>query len=185
MRPRDNPFRSERIESLAFRADGLTADGLRGELERLGGRGAIVGAEGSGKTTLLESLRRPLEEGGWRVHLLRFQPGAGGAALPEMHGRDALLVDGLESAGSRERITLSELGKRSDLMVATAHRRGLLPTLVELRTSPRLLRDLILDLVGEDELSRLEPELPLLFERHRGNLRACFRDLYDRWANRA
>lgn len=182
MKARENPFRSERIEALRFRPQGTS---LKELLDRAMGlrAAAIVGPEGSGKTTLLEAFALPLGESGFEVHLVRVGPRADAAEWkgpPGSGGKTALLLDGLESAGSRARPLLREMGSRWDLLVISAHRPGLLPTLVELGTSPELLADLVRDLVGEEGAAALLPDLPRLFGECRGNIRGCFRELYDR-----
>jgi hypothetical protein len=183
MKARENPFRSERIEGLAFRPAGFSLDGLMERLAVLGGRGAIVGAEGSGKTTLLEALASHLQERGVEVRLLRMRfedwnPRCG--AFPGDTVGGVLLVDGLESAGHRARSLLQEMEARRDLLIISSHRPGLLPTLVELRPSQELFTELVRELVGEEDAAVLEPDLPRLFQKNRGNLRECFRELYDR-----
>ena len=67
-------------------------------------------------------------------------------------------------------------------LLITAHGRGLLPALVECRTTPALLGDLVRELVGAEA-----EQLPLarLYRSHRGNLREALRALYDLYAGRA
>jgi hypothetical protein len=185
MKARENPFRSERIEGLAFRPRGFTLDGLVERLETLGRRGAIVGPEGSGKTTLLEALASHLQTKGIEVRLLRLRSEGWKSGRDTLLGNGAnraLLVDGMESAPRPARALLDEFQSRAGWLVAALHRPGPLPTLVELRPSQDLLVDLGRDLLGEEDLRALEPELPDLFAKHRGNLRECFRELYDRYA---
>jgi hypothetical protein len=186
MLARENPFRSERIEGLAFRPEGFSLEGLVEKLAALGGRGAIVGPEGSGKTTLLESLAPHFQARGYGIRLLRLGPEnweSNRGKLSADGTKRVLLVDGLESSSHPALSILSELLSRADWLVAAMHRPGLLPTLVELRTSPELLAELVRELLGDGESRGIEPELPGLFARHRGNLRACFRELYDRYAS--
>lgn len=182
MKARENPFRSERVEGLRFRSQGLSSEGLADRAVELRAC-AIVGPEGSGKTTLLEGLAGELRGRGYAVRLHRVS--AGGESFPRGDppadgGKAALLLDGLESAGSRARPLLRALKPRWDLLILSAHRPGLLPTLVELRTSPGLLEELVRELVGEEGVASLGPDLPRLFEECRGNIRECLRELYDR-----
>jgi hypothetical protein len=74
--------------------------------------------------------------------------------------------------------------RRAGLLVATLHRPRLLPTLIECRTDLGLLRELVAELAPADA-PLLEPRLDELFERHRGNIRLCLRELYDVYAGRA
>lgn len=186
MKARENPFRSERIERIPIRVKGATVEELA--TRAVGLRAcAIVGPEGTGKTTLLEALAARFEGRGFEVQLVRVRPeslGSGLCDLPWGEGKRALLLDGLEGVGRRARPLLSELVRRTDLLVATAHRAGSLPTLIEVRTSPALLEELVRELVEEEAFGGVRSELPDLLRRHRGNIRECFRVLYDRWAER-
>ena len=187
-RPADNPFASHCIEGLAFRFNGLGLTGLRQRLEEMGGRSAIIGPKGSGKTTLLEALASTLP--GEPVHV-RI---GGGCQHPWRSARDQLprpidpnhsvLVDGAEQLGPIGWRLLLRATRHARYFVATLHRPGLLPTLIECRTEPGLLRSLVEELVPADT-STLEPELDELFDRHGGDIRLCFRELYDLYAGRA
>ncbi len=184
-----NPFRSERVVALPWRVPGLDLDRLWSRLEAIGGRAAIVGPHGSGKTTLLEALVGDAPRRGLRPRLLRLPDGprrasARALATAAAAGRECLLaVDGgerLSPAGCR---LIATAGRRAAALVVTAHRPGRLPTLLETRTSPELLLNLVGELAPE-ELPFLVPTLPELWRRHAGNLRACFGELYDRAAGR-
>jgi hypothetical protein len=74
--------------------------------------------------------------------------------------------------------------KRAAGLVITSHRRGMLPTLVECSTTPALLDEIITEILGE-ESNILRPLTPTLFTKHRGNLRAALRELYDLYAAKA
>ena len=63
--------------------------------------------------------------------------------------------------------------RRARGLVITSHRCGLLPTLVECETSAPLLREIV------ETLHPGQPEVDLLFDRHRGNVREALRELYD------
>ncbi len=94
-----------------------------------------------------------------------------------------MLIDGSEQLGALawRRFALATL--RARRLVVTQHRPGRLPTLYECRTDPGLLKDLIHCLAPDDAVI-LEPYLPGLFHRHDGNIRSCFRELYDVYAGR-
>jgi hypothetical protein len=159
MKPRENPFRTERVLTLRYR---FTEDDWTRFLARLRAsdyRGAIVGPEGSGKTTLLEDLGRRLAR-----------------LPPEERGEKVVLVDGFEQLSWLERRRLLQ---RAPRLVVTSHGPCSLPTLLETRTSPELLRSLVHELqpgISAQSLDRA-------FFRHNGNLRLVFRELYDRCAN--
>ena len=187
-RPADNPFASHRIEGLVFRHDGTNQQDFGERLEEHGGRVAIVGPEGSGKTTLLEEIAGNL---GPRRTMVRI-PGncprpwrTVRAQLPRpvIH-RQTILVDGSEQLGEVGWRRLLHATRRARYLIVTLHRQGRLPTLVECRTNPRLLRNLVEELAPADA-ANLESGLDGLFRRHAGNLRSCFRELYDLYAGRA
>ena len=188
MRARDNPFRVERLHRLRFRLQGIGWGELLDRLRTLGYTAAIVGRRGSGKTALLEELAGRLAAEGLRPRMLRIgRDGDRGAEWPSRRpdpDRDRiLLVDGADTLGPLARRALVRRGRAAAGLVATAHRPGLLPTLVECRTSPRLLGELIDELLsGEGSPSRAEIEA--LWISHGGNLRHALRELYDLWAAR-
>ena len=73
MKARDNPFSSERQESLAYRfPPGLGFPQLIAKLAEQQNVGAIVGRRGSGKTRLLEELAPHLRAAGFEPHLFRL-----------------------------------------------------------------------------------------------------------------
>jgi len=186
-RPADNPFASHRIEGLSFRHGGSTLPDLGQRLQDLGGRVAIVGPKGSGKTTLLEELASALPgetvqaripgscSDPWRT--VRTQ-------LPRtMTHRHTVLVDGSEQLGVFGWRRLLHATRLTRCLIVTLHHPGRLPTLIECRTDYSLLRDLVSELAPPDT-ANLGSGLDDLFQRHEGNLRSCFRELYDVYAGR-
>ncbi len=187
-RAADNPFAAERIDALALRPVGWTWGELLDRLERLDHRGAVIGPHGTGKTTLLAKLGRHL--GPHRAVHVRI-PGDGPnavartlARLPAVDVADRIvLLDGSERLTPVAWWRLRIAWRRASGLVITAHGPGRLPTLVEMRTDPALLRDLVAEL-SPDDVDRIGPDLDELFRRHRGDIRACLRALYDRYAGR-
>ena len=187
-RPADNPFASHRIEGLAYRMNGVEIATLGLRLEDLRGRAAIVGPKGSGKTTLLEELAAALPGNPVRVRIeasSRRPWRSARAQLPEIVTSDhVVLVDGAEQLGPFGWRLLLRATRRARTFVATLHRPGLLPTLIECQTDPALLGELVTELTPGDA-QMLEPRLADLFRRHDGNIRLCFREMYDVYAERA
>jgi len=186
-RPADNPFASHRIEGLPYRYNELGLTAIRQRLEEMGGRSAIVGPKGSGKTTLLEELASAVP--GEPV-LLRIEGScrhpwrATRAQLPRpVTSNHVVLVDGAEQLGRLGWHLLLRATRPARILVATLHRPGRLPTLIECRTEPTLLRSLVEELVPS-EAAALAPSLERLFQRHGGDIRLCFRELYDVYAGR-
>lgn len=184
---RDNPFCSGAVENLEFRLPGgLTWDALVAKLANVNWIGAIVGPHGSGKTSLIEQLAPHLEAQGLRPRIYHLSAETGLAdkdsmlaAVREMRAPDILLLDGAEQLSTRQWLPLRVAVDSLAGCVVTLHRTGRLPTLLETETTPHLLAELIADLTG----CALPPgEAATIHSRHRGNIRDCFRELYDRWA---
>jgi hypothetical protein len=184
LRPAENPFASRRVDQLAYRlAQGTLPDLIR-RLEQLGGRGALVGHEGSGKTTLLEELARRLPGAAVLIRLggCVDRPSAElSRQLPRPVTADhVLLVDAAERLGPLAWLRLRLTARRASGLVITSHHPGRLPTLLECRTSPELLAELVAELAPEE----CSGELDELYLKHGGNIRQCLSELYDRHAGR-
>lgn len=149
MKAHENPFRSERIDALPYVPLRDSLDEIEKRFLALGCRAAIVGPHGSGKTTLLAALQKRLG------------------------GKNIRFVDG---AGRFGPLFYFRLLARPGPFLITAHRRlPFVSTLTECSASPELARCLA------DRLSPgIDPvRLDRLFERHRGNMHAIFRNLYQ------
>ena len=188
IRARDNPFAADRVLRVRYRPQGWTWDGLIDRLAAMNYRGAIVGPEGRGKTTLLEDLGVRLTERGLRtrhVRLSRERPrldAAGRRALvTTLSDRDVVLFDGAEQMSRLAWWAFLWRVRRARGLVITAHRPGLLPTLVECRTSADLLEEIVRHLLPAADGDGLPPAQPL-YDRHGGNVRNALRELYDRYA---
>jgi hypothetical protein len=187
-RPANNPFASHRIEGLAFRCAAVEWRGLVQRMDGLGGRVAVVGPKGSGKTTLLKELARRLEQ---PVVVVRI-PGdcpdpwrTTHSQLPRpLNHRHAVLVDGSEQLGVFGWRRLLHATRRARCLIVTLHRPGRLPTLIDCRTNPALLRSLVEELAPR-KFNEIKLSLDGLFHRNNGDLRLCLRELYDVYAGRA
>jgi energy-coupling factor transporter ATP-binding protein EcfA2 len=188
MKARDNPFAVERIQTIRYRPLNTTFDRIFAHLHELNYRAAIIGPEGSGKTTLLEELQEILRQKGFRTNLIfindtsHFDSPACRRLLSGLTRDTLLLLDGADlirrsdwSLLKRHTIT------HAHGLVITAHRRGLLPALIECSTTPTLLKDIVSDLLPPGRTIPAE-FLDSLCQRHQGNLRACLRELYDLYA---
>ena len=185
MKARDNPFRTECVLKIRYRPVDLGWNGILARLEAIGYRAAIVGPEGSGKTTLLEDLAARLGERGFRGRIVRLDRGA--CSLPRGHVNaiaaeltkdDVVLVDGADELGALAWRRFRRATRAAGGLVMTSHKAGRLPTLVECRTTPPLLTEILQDLVGV-EAARLEPAAFSLLDEHRGDIRKVLRDLFD------
>jgi hypothetical protein len=180
VRPADNPFASARIDRLPYRFSSGDVSTLIERLTRLGGRGAVVGRHGSGKTTLMGLLagELPGEPVSLRLDAATRNPlRTAVAGLPTTVGsHHSILIDGAEQLGAPGWWRLRRRIRRAGAVVITSHRPARLPTLHECTATPELLRELVRELAPEVDAI---DDLDTLFERHDGDLRRCFRELYD------
>jgi len=171
---------------LAYRFLDRGAGSILERLERNNDRGAIIGPHGSGKTTLLEDLARRLEG---ELVLVRLNAETEDPkssvrnSLPDtVDQRHAIVIDGAEQLGAWVWWWLQHRIRNAGAILITSHRPGRFPTIHECATSPGLLKELVNELApGAVETVDLNE----LFERHDGNIRLCFRELYDLRAGRA
>lgn len=182
MKARDNPFRTERVDALAYRAEGFAWEALEARLHDLGGRGAIVGPEGYGKSTLLRDWVERIDAAGQPACLVRLEFGQ--RRLHETQRRmvsasDRIFLDSAEQLGWLGWREVRRLTARAASLVITTHTPGRLPTLHECRSSPALLAALVEDL-GESSAG-----VGPLWTRHHGNIRLALRSLYDERAFRS
>ncbi len=188
MKARENPFRSERILQVRFRLEaieaGLTREELAQRFENLGRRGAIVGPHGHGKTTLLEDLAIHFQKRGDETLFLRLSrekrcfSRAEWQQIRNIAPDTILLLDGAEQLSRLDWARFKHVSQNAGGVLLTSHRAGLLPTLLECRTSPQLLRELLQQILGNDA-ALWEVECEALWQRHRGDLRLALRELYD------
>jgi len=185
LRPADNPFASVRIDALTYRFSHGGVEEILDRLSRHGGRGCIVGPHGSGKTTLLEQVVAGLEK---EIAWVRLSAEIGHPlataleGLPRELGFDhAVIVDGAEQLGPWSWWRLHRRVRKAGAVVITNHNSGRLPMLYQCATDPTLLAELVNELAPD---ATDTVDLDELFQRHDGNIRLCFRELYDLWTSR-
>jgi hypothetical protein len=190
VRARDNPFAAQRVLRLRYRLSGTTWEAVLDRLALLGHRAAVVGPHGRGKTTFLEDLRDRLEEHGFHTRSVvlhrgdrRLTPLQEESLFGGLSREDVLLLDGAEQLGRLTWLRVRRRSRAAGGLVVTSHQPGLLPTLLDCRTSPELLDSIVRDLLGP-EAETLRSTLEELFTRHGGNLRNALRELYDVYASR-
>lgn len=176
----ENPFRSVRVEALAFRfAAGESTASVLEQWATQGKRGVLVGAKGSGKTTLLETLASALITRGQPVRWLRLRRETAEtqarvtAFLVQDVTATVVCIDGLEQLGAWAWWRVRRHLRTAAGLIATSHAPGRLPILRQHATSPALLRDLIQELAGQ-----AWPESDQLWQDQGGDLRQCLAALY-------
>lgn len=184
-RPADNPFASRRIDGLSYRFHGSGIDELIATIAAGGGRGAVIGPHGSGKTTLLDGLAQRLDGEIVRIRLNAETSNPAVSVqehLPVVVDHwHTILFDGAEQLGLWSWWHVQRKIRAAGSIVITSHRSGRLPTVHECRTDPELL----IGLVEELAPGGIETDLEELYQKHDGNIRLCFRELYDVWARRS
>lgn len=185
MRARDNPFATARVHRIRYRFDGTTWEELLSRLKSMNWRGAIVGPEGAGKTTLLEDFAPRLRERGFEVIRLRltqeeprFSCGLMRELSSQLSSSHIILFDGAELLSRWAWWDFLRRARRAWGLVITSHRPGLLPTLIECKTTLELLAGIVADLLNEAP-EACRDRAGQLFRKHRGNLREALRELYD------
>ena len=187
MTARENPFATCHVERIPFRFQhGMDWDSLLKRLESLHWCASFVGNSGSGKTTLLDQLIPHLQARGFDPVVFRLQTESGMKAkdrladtLREVKAPGMILLDGAEQLSTRQWLPIRGAASEAAGFIITVHRTSRLPVALELETSAKLLGNLAESLTG----GKLpEGEAEALFHRHRGNIRDCLRELYDRWS---
>jgi len=180
MKPRENPFRSECVEGLRYRVSGVAPEALMPMLlERFAGlglRGALVGPKGHGKTTLLEAFADYLRREGYPVRVLYARVGERLAPLGAVLRGEIVCLNGAEALSYWGWWRFRWAARGAAGILVTAHRAGLLPTLWRCETTAELFEELVNELAAVRDVRQV-------FERHGGNVREAFRELYWRCAD--
>lgn len=190
MKARENPFRTERVECVAYRLEATTWEEIFARLDLLDGRAAVVAPHGHGKTTFLEAIDREWRERGLRTHFIRLNEERRGLTRRELESLrksilpgDAVIADGAEQLNWLAWRRFRRAAAEAAFLVISTHAEERLPTLYECRVSPSTLQWLVTEITeGEEKLDDTDAEA--LFAKHGGNLRDAVRDLYDRAAAR-
>ncbi|MDA7503691.1 AAA family ATPase [bacterium] len=187
MKAKDNPYRVERIHSLPFLFSDQDFDRFYQVVEDHNFRGAIVGPHGSGKTTLVENLIKEFQSRQIQITHCRLKDDGQSANYIRLRKwidqapSDSILI--LDSAGLlswwKWRGLLKESAKYKGLIITT-HQPGRLTTLINTKPTFETLQSVIVHLKIAESPSK--SHLIELFNKHRGNIRECLRELYDEFA---
>ena len=182
----ENPFRASCIDALPFHFEQQHLSQVWERFRSHHWRGVLVGPHGSGKTTLRETLEHRLRAEGWSVHQIILSD----TETPTwslLHGhiqtcspKTIVSLDGLDRLGPFLWWRLQRATPHCGGLLATSHVTGRLPVLHQHTPSPGLLQHLV-GLLISDQMTRADIDYQALFVRHQGNIRNCFRELYDRW----
>lgn len=178
VKARENPIATCNLESLPFRFTDENRDSFYSRMKKMRFRGALVGKEGSGKTTLLLEIFRNLPQ--FKPVLIRLSGGKRNLPLQfwlkPLSRKEIVLIDSAENLPFYLFWLLKLKCSTSGGLIVTAHKEGLLPTLIRCRTSIELLDELIESLLGYKlDGARVEA----LYKRAGGNIRLAFMHLYS------
>lgn len=178
VKARENPLATCNLESLPFRFTDQSRDSFYRKMKQKRFRGALVGKEGSGKTTLLFEISRNLPQ--FKPVLIRLSGGKRNLPwqfwLKPLTKKNIVLIDSAENLSYPLFCLLNLKCLIAGGLIVTAHKEGLLPTLIRCRTSVELLDELIESLLGYKlDGARVEA----LYKRSGGNIRLAFMHLYS------
>jgi hypothetical protein len=168
----------------------VTTDDLVRKLQTNGWQGAIVGPHGSGKSTLLAMLVPAIEAVGRRAVMVRLCDGRSRLPLSRRELRrlsasDVLVVDGYEQLGRYPRWRLSRQRRQSGFgLLVTAHGSCNLPELWRTQPSLELVEQLIERCLPTHGGRICRGVVELAWQRHAGNVREIFFELYDQFEAR-
>lgn len=185
VRARDNVFASQRLEQIRYKPQDMTLEQVLDKLEQMDFCAAIIGPDGSGKTTLLEDIATALHKQGRRTrHVfvndsnpMTWQVSRG--LFTQIQSGEIVLLDGADSIARTTWQALKRgIMRKAGGLIVTAHKPGLMPTLIECSTTPDLFRRIVSEIAGAD--SRIAPSLlDEVYHSNKGNIREAFRELYD------
>jgi hypothetical protein len=193
VKPHENPFRADRVESIAFRPPATDGEAIWARLVKLNFRAAIVGPHGTGKTTLLDEIATRLEQmenAGQPVRRefitqdIKPQFGQFGRSWRASLDPDEIVCfDGADHLPWWVWRRVRRATQRCAGLIVTSHTPGMLEPLLETTSSPALLKALTVELLKESAVELpAEFDFDLLYAQSNGNLRDAFRGLYHRFA---
>jgi hypothetical protein len=179
-----NPFSTRFVRPGAIPyqfENGQSVKNLIDRLQQHGCWGQIIGPHGSGKSTLLATLLPDLNARGPVVMVELHTNQRGFPQLPWTRDGVLLVVDGYEQLSWWMRKRIERQCRKWDRgLLVTAHKNLGLPTLSCTNVTPAMASMLIDRLLQQNGRTLIEKlDLSRRLDRHRGNLRELFFELYD------
>lgn len=192
MKASENPFRSSSVERIRYELDATELRALADRAISLK-QSCLLGPHGTGKTTLLEDIGDALHERGFVTHYIRLNTSSTreeqGAAMLTLDGLPKAcfcLFDGAEVLNLRQRFQLRHARRTQGFgLIATMHRKTLLPTLYQTTTDWNVAERCVRVLAGDGCDSALIDQARIAFDQNDGNIREVFRACYFEMARRA
>jgi hypothetical protein len=170
------------MDALPFQPLDTSWQDIMSRLGALDYRASIVGPHGAGKTTLLDQLEPRLAGRGFDIKHLRLDTTT--TSFPrrfmreffaDLKSNSMILFDGADQMSPRAWQRFLPRTEPCAGIIVTSHVTGMLPALVECRTTAGLLFDLAREL--QHDIPRKLTDR--LFAKHKGNIRFALRELYD------
>ena len=187
MKPYENPFRTEKLNSLPYIFDsGENLNSLYTEFKSMNYIAAITGSQGSGKSRLTELLSELILQDSLKVTYTRLS--ANNKVLdPSFQEKlnngfskdEIIVIDGCEQLNIFKWLQLKRrIMKTAKGLLITTHKRGRLPTLKKCKTSPELLIKLTA-MFTDNRIKWDKKLLRKLYKKYNGNIRHALLELYD------
>jgi hypothetical protein len=191
--PDRNPFatRATRPGALAYHFPHAASDeSLIHALQKQHWWGQILGPHGSGKSTLIHALLESLEQRGRRVNHFTLHKGEKRIPIEDLDrtdwdARTQVIVDGFEQLGAWNRAALKRVCKQRHAgLLVTAHESVGFSTVFATTVDLKLAQQLVTQLQQSAEPLVHAEDVDKSFQRHNGNLREVFFELYDLYEER-
>ena len=190
-----NPFSTRFVQpgAIPWLATDTSIDSLLFRLYDVGNRAIICGPHGSGKSTILSHLASVAQRKGLKVHCLRIRSWIDAIRVMRVFAtinpkQSLVSVDSWERLGFFGRFLCQFADFRGLCVVVTVHKRtwwNNWPVLLHMKADDKTFRLLVDELMtkyaGSKTIEFSGAMLRDVFQRHSGNLREGFFELYDHY----
>jgi len=179
----NNPFSVSKIHKLPYRFKIKDVDAIMENWYYHNNQGLISGGHGAGKSTLLKELVIILEAKHEKIiYVMLNDKRVFGLKdfwnILQLDTKSILVIDGWEQINLIYKTFVYFKIKRLKGFIGTSHVRTMVPVIFEASTDINTFLDLVAQLVSHNNKLSL-PDLRILFDKHNGNIRDCFFELYD------